>query len=233
VGKAEPVIVASTTSINGTWSYITGHWSGSGGIFTRLGQHLAYSGEALAVSLVIGIPIGLWCGHTGRGGAILSSIGNASRALPTLGLVIFLAVLINVGLTAAVIPLLFLAIAPILSNTYVSIQGVDRNLVDAARGMGMSESEILFRVQVPVALPVITLGVRAAALQVVATATIVADVGLGGLGRYIIDGIANKNFAEVGAGAVLVAALAVIVEAILILAQRLVVSPGLRARPTN
>jgi osmoprotectant transport system permease protein len=229
------MILASSTSVGGTWSYLTSssNWSGSSGFADRLVQHLAYSAEAMAIAVVIGIPIGLWCGQTGRGGAFLSSIGNASRALPTLGLVTFLAILFGVNLTAAIIPLLLLAIAPVLSNTYVGIQGVDRSLVDAARGMGMPDSQILFRVQVPVALPVIILGLRSAALQVVATATIVAYVGLGGLGRYIIDGYANKNFAEVGAGGILVAALAVATEALFILAQRLIVSPGLRARPTN
>jgi osmoprotectant transport system permease protein len=229
------MILGASTSLSGIFSYLTAssNWSGPSGFPTRLLQHLGYSAETMAIAVVIGLPVGLWCGHTGRGGTVLSMISNASRALPTLGLLVFFAVLINVGLSAAIIPLVFLGVPPVLVNTYVGIQGVDRNLVDAALGMGMPESQVLFRVEVPVALPLIVLGLRSAALQIVSTATIAAYVGLGGLGRYIIDGIATRNFAEVGAGAIMVAAFAIIVEGLFMLAQHFIVSPGLRAQRTT
>jgi osmoprotectant transport system permease protein len=229
------MIAAANTSVSGVWSYLTAgsNWSGPDGFPTRLLQHLGYSVEALAIAIAIGLPIGLICGHTGRGGAVLSMVSNAARALPTLGLLTLFAVLIAVGLTAALIPLVLLAIPPILVNTYVGIRNADQLLVDAARGMGLRPAQVLFRVEVPVALPIMMLGLRTSALQVVSTATIAAEVGIGGLGRYIIDGYATKNFAELGAGAVMVAAFAIAVEVVLLLIQHLVVSPGLRARPTT
>jgi osmoprotectant transport system permease protein len=179
---------------------------------------------------VIALPIGLITGHTGRGGAALSTLSNAGRALPTLGLLILFAILIGVGIDAAIIPLVFLAIPSILVNTNVGIRGVDRTLVDAAYGMGLTPAQVLWRVEVPVALPLIVLGLRVAAIQVISTATIAAYVGLGGLGRYIIDGQASRNFAELGAGAVVVALFAIAIETLLLLGQRLAVSPGVRQR---
>jgi osmoprotectant transport system permease protein len=226
------VILAANTSFGGTFSYLTtaSNWAGSSGFPARLLQHFEYSLIPLAIAVVIGLPLGLLSGHTGRGGAVLSMLSNASRALPTLGLLVVCAIGIGVGLRAAVIPLVFLALPSVLVNTYVGIQGVDRNLVDSAYGMGLRPRQVLFRVEVPVALPLVVLGLRTAALQVVATATIAAYVGLGGLGRFIIDGIASRNFAEVGAGAIMVAAFAIVTEVLFLVGQRLVVSPGVRAR---
>jgi osmoprotectant transport system permease protein len=235
VGEAKPVIAAANTSVSGIWSFLTAgsNWSGANGFPVRLAQHLGYSAEALAIATAIGLPLGLFCGHTGRGGGALSMASNAARALPTLGLLTLFAVAIRVGLTAAIIPLVLLAIPPILVNTYVGVRNVDQALVDAARGMGLRPSQVLFGVEVPVALPLVVLGLRNSALQVVSTATIAAEVGIGGLGRYIIDGYATNDYAELGAGAVMVAAFAITVEALFLLSQRLVVSPGLRARPTT
>lgn len=222
------IIAAANNSLSGMWSYMTGHWSGAGGFGNRLVQHLGYSALALGFAAAIAIPLGLYSGHTRRGGSVLGLISNASRALPTLGLLTIFAILIGVGLEAAIIPLVFIAVPAILVNTYVGIIGVDRELVDAAIGMGLTPWQVLTKVEMPVALPIIVLGLRTAALQVVSTATIAAYVGLGGLGRFIIDGQAVRNFAELGAGAVAVAAFAILTEAVFLGAQRLIVSPGLR-----
>lgn len=222
------MLAAGGTSLSDLFSYLGAHWTGSGGVVHRLVQHLGYSAAAMAVCAAIALPLGLLTGHTGRGSALLGLLSNGSRALPTLGLLTIFAVLIGVGLDAAVIPLVFIGIPPILVNTAVGVRGVDRVLVDAAKGMGLTPWQVVREVELPVALPLIVLGFRTAALQVVSTATIAADVGLGGLGRYIIDGLATRNFAEIGAGAVAVAAFAVAVEALLLLTQRLLVSPGLR-----
>jgi osmoprotectant transport system permease protein len=224
------VIMAASTSVGGLWAYLTSHWGGGSGLGDRLVQHLGYSVLALAIAAAISVPLGLYSGHTGRGGTVLGLIGNASRALPTLGLLTIFAILIGVGLEAAIIPLVFIAVPAILVNTYVAITGIDRDLVDAATGMGVSPWQVLWKVELPVGLPIIVLGLRTAALQVVSTATIAAAVGLGGLGRFIIDGNATRNFAELGAGSVAVAVFAILTEAVFLAGERLVVSPGLRRR---
>lgn len=229
-------MAVADSSISGVISYLTtgAHWQGNSGFLIRLVQHLVYSAATLAISVAIALPLGLYTGHTRRGQTVLSLLSNASRALPTLGLLILCAFLVGVGFGAAIIPLVFLAAPSILLNTSVGIQSVDPALVDASYAMGLRPREVLLRVEVPVALPLIVLGLRTAAIQVVATATIAAYVGLGGLGRYIIDGEAERNYAQLGAGALLVAAFAIGTEALFLLVQRLVVSPGLRtSRPAG
>ena len=232
MGPSVDVILAGDSSLGRLVTYLTtaSSWSHSNGIIHRLLQHMAYSGETLLIALAVALPVGLATGHTRRGGLVLSMLSNASRALPTLGLLTLFAILIGVGIDAAIFPLLFLAIPAILVNTNVGIRGVDPALVDAARGMGLTPRQVLGRVEIPVALPLIVLGLRTAALQVVSTATIAAYVGLGGLGRFIIDGQASHNSAELGAGAVVVAAVAILIEALFLVGQRLVVSPGVRPR---
>jgi len=226
------MMAAAGTSASDLFSYLTtaSNWHGSSGIPDRLLQHLGYSAEALIIAGAIALPLGLFSGHTGRGGAFLSMISNATRALPTLGLLVLFAILIGVGLQAALIPLVLLAVPAILVNTYVGVRDVDRSVVDAARGTGMNGWQVLLKVELPVALPLIFLGLRLAAIQVVSTATIAAYVGLGGLGRFIIDGQASRNFAELGAGALLVCVFAIIIEAFFLICQRILVSPGVRTR---
>jgi osmoprotectant transport system permease protein len=232
VGEKTDMMAAAGTSGSDVFSYLTtaSNWHGSSGIPERILQHLGYSAEALLLAAAIALPLGLMSGHTGRGGAALSMISNASRALPTYGLLVLFAILIGVGFQAALIPLILLAVPSMLVNTYVGIRDVDRSVVDAARGTGMRGWQVLLRVEVPVALPLIFLGLRLAAIQVVSTATIAAAVGLGGLGRYIIDGQASRNFAELGAGALLVCLFAIVIEAFFLICQRILVSPGVRAR---
>ncbi|GGX23906.1 ABC transporter permease [Streptomyces malachitofuscus] len=206
------------------------HWQGYDGIPQRFWEHVQYSVLALALATAIGLPVGLLTGHTGRGGNALAFIANAARALPSFGLLVLAVLLIGFGLLPVMIPLVVLAIPPILVTTYEAVRSVDPAPVDAARGMGMHESRILFQVEVPVALPLILSGLRSAAIQIVSTATIAAYVSLGGLGRYIIDGLYQRDYEKVVGGATLVAVLALATLALFWAAGRLAVSPGVRRR---
>ncbi len=206
------------------------NWSGSYGIPVRLAEHLEFSLLALALAALIAVPLGLLIGHTGRGALAVVITANAARALPTLGLLVLVMLLAGLGTLPVLVPLVALAVPPILVNTYEGIRGVDPDLRDAAYGMGLRGHQVLARVQVPVALPLILLGLRLAAIQVVATATVAAYVGLGGLGRFIIDGLATKNFPSTIGGAVLVVLLALAVQLLFTLAQRLLVSRGVSRR---
>lgn len=204
------------------------NWAGATGIPQRMLEHVGYSLLTMVIALVIAVPLGLWVGHSGRGGGVVVGLAGALRSLPTLGLLTLFTLLMGLGLMPPILALVLLAIPPILSGTYSGIAAVSPALVDAARAMGMTESQTLFRVEVPVALPVILGGIRNAALQVLATVTIVAYINLGGLGRYLIDGLAVRDYSRMLASVVLVAALALTADALLALTQRLVTSPGLR-----
>ncbi|GAA4189284.1 ABC transporter permease subunit [Streptosporangium oxazolinicum] len=209
------------------------NWSGPDGIPNRLIEHLEFAGLSLLLAMLIAIPLGLLIGHTGKGALLVILTANAARALPTLGLLVLIVLFMGVGtILPVLIPLVALAVPPILVNTYEGIRGVDPDLRDAAYGMGLRGGQVLGRVLVPVALPLILLGLRLAAIQVVATATVAAYVGLGGLGRFIIDGLATKNFPSTIGGAVLVALLALLVQLGFTLVQRVTVSPGVSERQT-
>jgi osmoprotectant transport system permease protein len=188
------------------------NWTGSGGIPAQIGYHLLYSAIALLAALVIAVPLGILIGYTGRGEALVAGSANALRALPSLGLLV----------------LLFLLISPILTGTYTGIQTADPDAVGAARGMGFTKRQILLRVQLPCALPLMVSGVRSSTLQIVSTATIAAYLGLQGLGRFILDGRAQANFSEMAGGAILVALLALVLEFTFAWIGRAIVSPGLR-----
>ncbi|MGW0207705.1 ABC transporter permease [Streptomyces sp. NPDC003233] len=204
------------------------HWHGYDGIPTRLAEHVRYSLEALLFAALIGLPVGLVTGHYGRGGNTLALIATAGRALPSFGLLVLMFIWIGFGLLPVMIPLVVLAVPPILVTTYEAIRSVDPSPVDAARGMGMPETRVLFQVELPVALPLILSGLRTAAIQIVSTATIAAYVSLGGLGRYIIDGLYQRNYEKVVGGATLVAGLALATLLIFWAASRITVSPGVR-----
>ncbi|MEG3626926.1 ABC transporter permease [Streptomyces poriticola] len=206
------------------------HWQGYDGIPHRILEHVQYSLLALALAAAIGLPAGLLTGHTGRGGNALAFVATAARALPSFGLLVLMAVLLGIGLLPVMIPLVVLAVPPILVTTYEAVRSVDPSPVDAARGMGMTETRILFQVEMPVALPLILSGLRSAAIQIVSTATIAAYVSLGGIGRYIIDGLYQRDYEKVVGGATLVAALALATLAAFWAAGRLAVSPGVRRR---
>ncbi|MGW5077018.1 ABC transporter permease [Rhodococcus sp. NPDC004095] len=194
------------------------NWSGPTGIATRLAEHLAYSVLALVVSAVIAIPLGLLIGHLRRGEAVLVGAVNALRALPTLGVLTFLVLLLGLGLIPPILALVLLGVPAILAGTYAGVASVDPVVVDAAHAMGMTETRVLGQVEVPNALPLIVGGIRSATLQIIATATIAAYVNLGGLGRYIFDGLALRDYPRVVVGAILVAALALVVDGVLALA---------------
>ncbi|MEU3888360.1 ABC transporter permease [Streptomyces sp. NPDC029041] len=206
------------------------HWHGYDGIPQRLLEHVQYSLLALALAAAIGLPVGLLTGHTGRGGNALAFIATAARALPSFGLLVLIVIVMGFGLLPVMIPLVVLAVPPILVTTYEAVRTVDPSPVDAARGMGMHESRILFQVELPVALPLILSGLRSAAIQIVSTATIAAYVSLGGLGRYIVDGLYQRDYEKVVGGATLVAALALVTLALFWAAGRVAVSPGVRRR---
>jgi osmoprotectant transport system permease protein len=218
------------SALQSGWNWLISgqNWHGGDGIPGRLLQHLGYAGVSFLIAALIAVPIGMLVGHSGRGSFAVVSLANFGRALPTLGLVILAFMLSNGSSAAALVPLIVLAIPPILVNTYEGILGVDPAAKDAAAGMGMSGSQMLRRVEVPVALPLIILGLRTAAIQVVSTATIAAYIGLGGLGRYIIDGLANNNYAVVAGGAMVVVLLALAVQLVFTIAGRLIVPAGLR-----
>jgi len=219
------------------WLADGAHWQGDDGILRRVTEHMEYSLTALLIAALIAIPLGLYIGHTGRGRFLVVSAVGSARAIPSLGL-LFLAVLVLgprfqgdiAFLAPAGLVLVVLAIPPILSGAYAGVGGVDPAARDAAKGMGMRGSEVLRHVEVPCALPLILSGVRSAMLQVIATATIGAVVSLGGLGRFLIDGLAVRDTPQTASGAILVALLALFVDMVLALIQRSVVSPGLTGR---
>ena len=196
----------------------------------RILEHLGYTGLAVAVALVIAFPIGLLIGHFNRGAFLAINIGNAGRALPTLGVLLLIVALVGTGLLPITVALVLLAIPPILTSTYAGVRAVSPSVVDAARGQGMRESQIVFGVELPIALPIIIGGVRSGALQVISTATLAAYVGRGGLGRYLFDGLALQDYPRVVAGSVVLAVLAVIVDVLLGLLSRAFVSPGVDGR---
>lgn len=219
------------------WLTDPASWQGTQGIWAQLGRHVAYTLITLVIAAAIGVPLGLYIGVTGRGERIIPAIVNIARALPSLGVLTVLALLLTAptGIPAAYfiamyVTLALLAVPPLMINTYAGIQAVDRDAVDAARGIGLTTRQTLWRVQVPNALPLMMSGLRSATLQVIATATIVDLVTLGGLGRFILGGLGQRDYPQTLGGAVLVAALALVSEGVLILVERLVVSPGLRVR---
>jgi osmoprotectant transport system permease protein len=218
------------------WLTDPAQWSGPNGIPTRVVQHLEYSMVALLVAALIAIPLGLLVGHTGRGRSLVS-VANSLRAVPSLGLLFAISLVVGPkiqGDLAFVIPsivvLVLLAIPPILSGTYAGIEGVDPAARDAAKGMGMRGSEVVRLVELPCALPLLMSGLRSATLQVIATATIASAVSLGGLGRYLIDGLASNQYEVMAGGAICVAVLALLVDLVLAGLQRAVVSPGLTGK---
>ena len=204
------------------WFSDSSHWSGDDGVPHRVIQHLGYTGLTIAIAAAIAIPIGLWIGHTGRlrGVAVVSS--GALRALPTLGVLTYLSLFTGIGIKAAIFTLVLLAVPPLLAGAYAGLGAVDRQTIDAARAIGMTEWQILTKVEVPLALPLIVGGFRSATLQVVATATIAAAIpGPGGLGRYLIDGLALSDYPRVVAGSVVVIVLALVLDGLFVLLQRI------------
>jgi osmoprotectant transport system permease protein len=210
------------------WLSAPANWEGARGIPTRVLEHLGYTGLTLLIALAIAVPIGLYVGHTGRGRVVIVSGVGILRALPTLGMVFLFVLLAGLGLMPPIWALVLLAVPPLLSGIYAGISSVDRSVVDAARSMGMTELQVLFRVEVPNGLQVILGGVRAAVLQVIATAAVVAFINLGGLGVFLVEGTQLADYGRLFGGAVVITVLAIVVDLLLGLVQRFAIPPGLR-----
>ena len=207
------------------------NWTRPNGILELLGEHLRISVIAVLAGIVIAVPVGIALGSAGRGRGAVVVLSNVSRAVPTLALLTLFAVSpIGFGATATTIALAVFAVPPILTNTYVGFRGVDADVREAARGMGMSRGQIVRRVELPLALPLVMTGVRTAAVQVVATASLAALVAGGGLGRIVALGFGQQDYGQIIAGAILIAGLALLTELLLVVLSW-AVTPGRRTSP--
>lgn len=213
------------------WLFDPINWQGSGSIAQRLGEHLAYTAIAVLVAIVIAVPLGWWIGHTGRGKEFVVGLTGAARALPSFGLLFLFVMLIGVGYRApaSVLVLMLLAVPPLLAGAYAGFEVIDRRTIDAARAMGMTEWQILWKVEVPLGLPLLFGGLRSAVLQVVATAVLISYIGLGGLGYDIVQGISLRRYDQMLGSALLIIALALLLDAIFALLERYSVPRGVRA----
>jgi osmoprotectant transport system permease protein len=208
------------------WLLDPANWAGPGGIPARVGEHLLYTLVTLVIAAVIAVPIGLAIGHTGKGRALAVQLSGVLRALPTLGVLLLLALLLGLGFGPALIVMVVLALPPLLAGAYAGVDAVDRETIDAAKSIGMTGWQVLVKVELPLSLPIIIGGVRSACLQVIATWTVAAYLPLGGLGRFIYDGLAVQNYAEMLGASVLVILLALIADGVFAVVQRLVVPRG-------
>lgn len=210
------------------WFTNPAHWQGTGGIPNRVEEHVVMSVAATAAAAAIALPVGLALGHLGRGGGLAINVSNIGRAIPSFAILVLAVQLVGIGPKPAFLALFALAIPPMVTNSYVGMRDVSPALRDSARGLGMRELQVLLRVELPNAMPVVMAGVRTSGVQVVATATLAALVAWGGLGRYIVDGLEQHDFPQVFAGALLVAALSAVAELALAGLQRLLTPAGLR-----
>jgi osmoprotectant transport system permease protein len=215
------------------WLTDPAHWVGSDGIPNRLAEHVLISVVTTLAAVLIALPAGLVFGHTGRGGFVAINLANLGRAMPSLALLVLmlpvaLSLKLGLGFWPTFIALVPLGIPPVLTNSYVAVREVDRDVVEAARGMGLRESQVLSQVELPIAAPLIIAGIRNSAVAIVATATLGALVAGGGLGRYIVDGLALQEYPRLFVGALLVAVLSILVELAFGAFERLAVSSGLR-----
>ena len=230
------------TLLNDTLAWLTdpANWTGPNGIPVRMVEHIAISGVSLAVALAIALPVGLYIGHTGRGASLAINAANLWRALPSLAVIA-----IALPITAAIDPqagfklyptiiaMVVLAVPPILVNAYTGLREVDRDTVEAARGQGMSERQLLSRVELPLAVPVIVTGIRSGSVQIIATATLGAIFGFGGLGRYLVDGFAQFSLggaAQMLGGVVLVSGLVIVADLLFAALQRLLTPRAVQTR---
>lgn len=205
-------------------------WQGPDGIPIRAAEHVYYTLVSMAVAMAVALPLGIGLGHAGRGGLLAINVANIGRAVPEFGVVILVFLIAGYGDMPILVALVALAIPPMVTNSYVGMRSVDPDIRQAARGMGMTGWQVLWLVELPIALPVVMAGIRTSAVQVISTATLAAYVGLGGLGRYLIDGLATKELTQVVGGAILVAVLALAIEAVLARLQRSIVSEGMKGR---
>lgn len=199
----------------GRWLSDPANWAGAGGIGERLGQHLGVTLLAVAIAFLLAFPVGVVVGHSRRGSGAVAGAAGAIRAIPSIGIITLFGLLIGIGLVAPIIALVVLAVPSLLAGTYAGIAVVDPSTVDAARSVGMTRVQIITKVELPLAAPVIIGGLRSAVLQVVSTTTLAAYTADVGLGRILFTGLKSNNYVLTLAAAVLVIALAVIIELIL------------------
>ena len=214
------------------WIIDPANWQGATSIPVRIGEHLFYTVLAVLAASIIAIPLGWLIGHTGKGREIAVGVSGAARALPSFGLLFLFVMLAGVLLRgpSTVLVLVLLAIPPILAGAYSGLEVIDRRVIDAARAMGMTEWQILWRVEVPLGLPLLMGGLRSGTLQVVATAVLAAFVNLGGLGLPIVQGIALRDYDRMLGAAVLIIALALLLDALFAVLERFAVPRGVRPR---
>ncbi|MFB8145558.1 ABC transporter permease [Microbacterium sp. NPDC056003] len=214
------------------WIFSPAEWPNGLPLPTAIMQHLLFTFGSVVIASVIAIPAGWIIGHTGRGREIAVFLSGAARALPSLGLIVLLYLVLGVSLKteAAVTAFVLLAIPSILAGAYAGFEAIDRTVIDAGRAMGMTPWQILWKIEVPLGLPLLIGGLRTATLQVVATVTIAAYVGLGGLGYYIIQGIPLRDFPQILGASIVVIALALALDGVFAVVQRLVVPHGVAAR---
>ncbi|WP_026459734.1 ABC transporter permease [Schaalia suimastitidis] len=196
------------------WIATASNWTGSGGIWVRLAQHLAVTAGVVILACLIALPTGLLIGHSRRGTVIIPLCAGAARSLPTLGLLTLCGLWVGVGITAPFLALLVLAMPPLLAGAYAGVASVDPKVVEAARAIGLSPWQILQKVEIPLAMPVIMEGIRSTILQVVATATLAAYTADAGLGRFLFTGLKTRDWPQMLAGAILVVLLALCLDAL-------------------
>lgn len=196
------------------WLADPANWGGAAGIWARLAQHVLFTLAVVAASSALALPLGIAIGHTGRFRALVTVASGAARAVPTLGLLTLLALALGIGAGAPFLALMVLAFPPLLAGAYAGVESADPATVDAARAIGMTGWQVVRHVEVPAALPVVTAGVRSTTLQVAATATLAAYTSDIGLGRFVFAGMKTHHFEEMVAGALLVMALSLVLEAL-------------------
>ena len=218
--------------LESTVDYIldAGHWTGATGLGVLTAQHVGYSLLGVGVSAIVGLPLGWWVGHTGRGRGLAVAVSGAVRALPTLGLITLFGLALGIGLRAPLLALVILALPSVLAGAYTGIEAADHVAVDGARASGMSEVQVLTRVEIPRGAPQLVGGLRSASLQVIATATLAAYNGAGGLGRLMFLGLKTQDYTSMLVASLLVVVLALVSEAVFSTVQRAVAPAGTRHR---
>ncbi|GAA1771234.1 ABC transporter permease [Agromyces humatus] len=215
------------------WILDPANWSGPGSIPQRLWEHVSITALVLVIASAIALPVGAVIGHTGRGREPAVRVSGGLRALPTLGVLTLFGIWLGIGLAAPIIALVILAIPPLLAGAYAGFESVDRRTIDAARAVGMLESQIVGKVELPLGMPIVVGGIRSATLQIIATATLAAYVANEGLGRFIFEGLKTRDFPQMLGGSILVIILALVIDGLFAVIQRLVVPAGVRASRTR
>ncbi|MFV0252495.1 MAG: ABC transporter permease [Beutenbergiaceae bacterium] len=211
------------------WLTDTANWVGGGGIPARMGQHLLISLATVVIAGAMALPAGILIGHTRTGAGMIGALTGAARAIPTLGLLTLFGLALGIGITAPLLALVVLAIPSLLAGAYAGVQAIDPAIPQAARAIGMSPRQVITAVELPLAMPVLIGGIRAATLQVVATATLAAYTADVGLGRFLFIGLKSRDYAQMLGGALLVIVLALGMELVLSAVQR---SAARRAAPS-